>query len=350
MKAITAPKIVTLSSFAVAMSFVLTGCGGAGVNVGGQNVSNKLAATYKMTAIHGPVGSTGMEIREISPNGVIAGQYKMNGNYTCFIVKDGVRTDVTPTDHNCHVEMVHDDGSMEGYYEVGNKNMPFTTAGGTFMELPMYGSFLEGEAKGRDSQGNLFVSYYSDEDSLATKSSGAATVPMTVQNSQITGMTAVSPSGIGIGWGEINGTRSTVMFDKGATVGKPILQGKSGVSTFAINDSKNFVGGSNDGQTTKAFINFNGQHITLPSIANSYYASLRGINAGNVAVGLDQAGNETRGIAWSESDGYVDLATRIEPVNGIVFRWAYSIDDNGTIIGLGTDMGTQVGIILTPVK
>lgn len=74
------------------------------------------------------------------------------------------------------------------------------------------------------------------------------------------------------------------------------------------------------------------------------------INDGNLVVGWAYAPTSTAAFAWSETDGMVDLSTRLAGGDGWLLFGADGVNNHGQIVGRGWYDGAAavVGFVLTP--
>ena len=163
--------------------------------------------------------------------------------------------------------------------------------------------------------------------------------------------TTRGPNGGCVGYGKISGQWFPTNFDATTLVGSPFLPELTTPSLFSANDSGTVVGYVSQSGDSHSFVAKGGQVSVFPFMSpSSYYARLSSVNAGNVAVGADEAGSDPIvPVAWSSTDGYINLKTRIQPTAGVIVNRAFGISSAGVIVGQGTLNGVSVGIILTPV-
>jgi hypothetical protein len=343
-------KLVKSSILVAAVAVALTGCGGSGANAGG-NVATNLAATYTLEIVEGPSGS-GLELRHVSPNGTAAGEYSIGNVGVCFTYKNGVRMDKTPVDKDCSISAVADDGSIEGEYDNGPEDVPFSTAGGTFHDISMPGGSVSGWGAGRDTNGNGYYSFDdSNNNTSAFRETAGVLTPLTVAGATNVGLSRTSPNGTVAGWANGGGTNGFYLFATGSNVGTKILDGDGVNGIYAINDSGTVAGSKPESGSNLPFVKIGGQLHTLPSPGKDYSA-VYGLNAGNIAVGYlgILANNNFRAFGWTETDGTVDLNTRIPSTPGFIATIAHGVDRSGRIVGTGQLNGKSVGFILTPVN
>ena len=343
-------KLVKSSILVVAMATVLTGCGGSGVDT--SSAATKLATSYTLEIVEGPAGSNSMEFRHISPNGTVAGEYDDGTNNICFTYKNGVRTDKTPTDKDCSIGSVADDGSIEGEFSNGSKDLPFSTAGGTYHEVMPSGGYITGWSAGRDSSGKGHYTFTnSNNQDFAFRKEGEVFTPMTVEGATNVNLTTTSPGGTVVGSAEVSGTWGQYMFAPGSTVGVKILEGDDINAIYAINDLGTVAGSKKEGSNYLAFAKVNGQLHILPNFGNDYCA-VYGLNAGNIAVGYAGSlnGGQYRAFGWTQTDGTIDLNSRIPSTPGFTAKIAHGVDYKGRIAGTGIMNGKAVGFIMTPVN
>ena len=343
-------SFVTSSLLVVAMATVLSGCGGSGADTGG-NVATKLAASYTLEIVEGPSGS-GLELRHFSPNGTAAGEYSIGNVGVCFTYKNGVRTDKTPVDKDCSISAVADDGSIEGEYSNGTEDVPFSTAGGSFHSISLPGGSVSGWGAGRDTDGNGYFSFDdSNNNTSAFRENAGVLTPFTVAGATSVGLSRTSPNGTVAGWANGGGTNGFYQFAPGSTVGTKILDGDGVNGIYAINDSGTVAGSKTEASVNLPFVKIGSQLHTLPGLGGDY-CSVYGLNAGNIAVGYlgILATNDFRAFGWTETDGTVDLNSRIPSTPGFTARVAHGVDRSGRIVGTGQLNAKQVGFILTPVN
>ena len=342
-------KLVKSSFLVAAVAVALTGCGGSGVDT--SSAATKLAISYTLEIVEGPSGS-GLELRHVSPNGTAAGEYSIGNIGVCFTYKNGVRTDKTPTDKDCGISAVADDGSIEGEYWNGSETVPFSTSGGSYHDVSLPGGYVRGYSAGRDGSGyGNYVFQDSNNNSSSFKEKANGLTPYTVAGATSVGLSRTSPNGTVVGSAKVSGTWGQYMFAPGSTVGVKILEGDAVDGIYAINDLGTVAGSKKEGSNYLAFVKLNGQFMTLPNLGTNYCAAY-GLNAGNIAVGYlgNLQGGNFLAFGWTQSDGLVDLNTRIPSTPGFTAKIAHGVDDKGRIVGTGQLNAKQVGFIMTPVN
>ncbi len=342
-------SFVKSSILVAAVAMALSGCGGSGVDT--SLAATKLATTYTLEIVEGPSGS-GLELRHVSPNGTAAGEYSIGNVEVCFTYKNGVRTDKTPTDKDCSISAVADDGSIEGEYDNGSEDVPFSTAGGTFHDISMPGGSVSGWGAGRDTNGNGYYSFDdSNNNTSAFRENAGVLTPLTVAGATSVGLSRTSPNGTVAGWANGGGTNGFYLFAPGSGVGTKILDGDGVNGIYAINDLGTVAGVQKEGSNYLGFVKMNGQLHVLPNLGSDY-CGVKGLNAGNIAVGYAGSlnGGQYRAFGWTQTDGIIDLNTRIPSTPGFTATIAHGVDKSGRIAGTGQLNGKEVGFILTPVN
>jgi len=343
-------SIVKSSFLVAAVAVALSGCGGSGAD--SSSIATKLAASYTLEIVQPPASSSSLQFRYVSPNGTIAGEYDLNGTDICFTYKNGVRTDKTPANKDCSIGGVADDGTIEGEFWNGAEDVPFSTAGGTYHELSIPAGYVGGWGAGRDATGK---GYYTLEDSsnnaFAFREVAGNLAPLTVSGATSVGLSRTSPNGTAVGWGKVGGSSGFYMFAPGATEGTKILDGDGVSGIYAVNDSGTIGGNKSESGVYLAFVELNGQFMTLPNLGNDY-CGVKGLNAGNIAVGYlgNLQSSSYLAFGWTQSDGLVDLNTRIPATPGFTAKIAHGVDNKGRIVGSGYLNAKEVGFIMTPVN
>jgi hypothetical protein len=333
----------------VAMS-ILVGCGGGGVSTDSNSVVTNFAASYKVTMVDAPSGTTNVEFDAISPNGkIIAGTYVEGAGRRVFRYNGAIQSPLTGVSTWSSARFIGNGGVIAATTDTVSAQTGCLIFGNSTTIFDYDAHEVDGWGAGVDDTGAAYRSVQMDDKtfrSFAVTPNGST--PVSVNGGNDLGLTHVSPLGRKLGW-----VGSQFMaYDPAVATWSEVLAGQTDISPSVILDDGTIAGNQKVGGKWVSFIAKNGT-VTNYADSTSTYALLSAGSSGGLFVGSDNLtinGSDTfHAFGWSQGSGYIDLNTRIsEPT--FIFSRAYGISNNGTIVGYGIKAGVKVACILTPIN
>lgn len=345
--------LIACSLATVSLS-ILVGCGGSGASTGGPSIATSFASQYDAEVVPIPAGASSIRFDAISQTGKMVGSYKVNGKRRSFLFQNHQISEITNGDFDSSLMYINNSGIVSGNYQDGDNQKPMYVKNGQTFTPNLIDGASEGWFVGFDSQNIGYITFYMMDGSYRSFAYSEGTMtPITALNTNSVNLRAVSPDGHLVAYIKINDQYRPIQFDPSSQTWTEILVDIASPLVYGINDSGSVVGNEKIGGAVQAFSQVGAQH-RLFATGNSNYPYLKAISAGNLAVGSDQILENgtlsSRAFAWSASTGYFDLTTRIKNPGSLNAAFASGIDNQGRIIGFGTDASGQVAFVLTPAK
>jgi uncharacterized membrane protein len=341
----------------------LSGCGGRPVPA--PPTPAALPKAYSLTLLPPLPGGAESQAQAINKSGAIAGYSMINGQAEATEWVNAQPTDLGPG----FAMAINDTGAMAGFMAVpggNNEALFWTSASSTAVAIPTLSGFDASVASGIDADGTVvgiaFESFDPSQEEAWewTPQAGITAIPQLLE-------------AFGISKGKIVGIGTnfdaTVVTVSAATPTSTDL----GVSGDALGiSSLGSVAGFTSGNVTQAFLSEGGA-LTLLGTGNTVLSTAYGINAQDIVVGfveqpvattrLHRSGTMTRidppvgtnifAMAWTKSDGIVQLNSRVTPQATWMLNYANGINDKGQIVGtasmpLPDGTLTTEGFVLDP--
>jgi probable HAF family extracellular repeat protein len=305
-----------------------------------------LPQTYALTILPPVDGGTAAQAQAINAGGTVVGYSVLNGHGEATEWQDGTVIDLGEG----FALAVNDSGIVAGYvYD----DMPVATIwpGGSLGTLPGYDSST---ATGIDNDGTVvgiaFVLAHPEQQTgfLWTATRGMQAIQqlqsaLAIRNGKIAGIGLnfdAAVQGTDLGFPGV----ATALNSQGDAAGFTTGQ----VQAFTWQDSiVTDLGTAGTEISTASGINDSG--IVVGQIGNAISGSVR-LARPVVSSPHDTFVGITRAMAWTESDGIVDLNGRIAPGSGWTPAYATGINGSGEIVGAAINNETQVtdGFVLEP--
>ncbi|MCH7904503.1 MAG: hypothetical protein IH944_08045 [Armatimonadetes bacterium] len=335
---------------AAATPLILSGCGGLGFG-------SAVPVSYTVVEVT-VAGSPYVSPAGMSSNGRVVGVYRINASSadTAFVwtVAGGLVDLGTlggPTSEALSVNSV---GDVVGQSSNGTSDRGFVFTGGSMTDTGGLAAGNNSRASAIGDEGTIAgsaVNTFGEEVPVVFDPSGFVIVLARLGGSDGR-VTAVSDSGVMVGWSETAGGQTrAARWTQGVVVDLGSLANSDSVAR-AVNSIGQVAGESVDGVgQTRAFLFHIGQMKALALPVGATGNSAYGLSDSGVVVGSAVLGGTETAYAWYPGNQVVDLnALSVLPA-GFTLTRAVGIDDDARIVAIGFNAGTGEtrGFLLTPV-
>jgi uncharacterized membrane protein len=326
-----------------------------------------LPQTYSLTLLPPLPGASDSQAQAINNNGAIAGYSMINGQAEATQWVNAQPTDLGPG----FAVTINDSGAMAGFMSGPggnnqNEALFWASSSSTAVAIPTLTGFDASVASGIDADGTVvgiaFESFDPSQEEAWewTPHAGITAIP------QLLEAFAISKGKIvGIG---TNFDATVVTVAAGTPTSSDLGVGGDALGISSLGS----IAGFTSGNVTQAFLSQGGT-LTLLGTGNTALSTAYGINAQDVVVGfVEQPEGATRlrrtgtiarldppvganvfAMAWTKSDGIVQLSSRVPPQATWTLNYANGINDKGQIVGTASSSlpdGTLTteGFVLDP--